>query len=127
MPPPTAHKPSGADVGGPIIVPVTLVTVPLSDNGAKTAAKPSGTCPIILYIPSVSSFTCIAASLGVGTYIHCVLLFTWLLLFRKRITTDLIGTYIHRVLLIDGYLYSRVYGISFILSFMSFSVFFYYD
>ena len=39
-------------IGGPVIVPVTLVTVPLSNNGAKTAAKPSGTCPIT--IPSVS-------------------------------------------------------------------------
>ena len=73
MPPPTANTPSGADVGGPVIVPVTLVTVPLSNNGAKTAAKPSGTCPIILYIPSVSSFAYIAALLCVGTYIHWVL------------------------------------------------------
>ena len=48
MPPPTAHTPSAADLGGPVIVPVTLVTVPLSNNGAKTAAKPSGTCPITL-------------------------------------------------------------------------------
>ena len=29
----------------------------------------------------------------------------------KLITKELIGTYIHRVLVIDGYLYSRVYGI----------------
>ena len=48
MPPPTAHTPSAADLGGPVVVPVTLVTVPLSNNGAKTAAKPSGTCPITL-------------------------------------------------------------------------------
>ena len=108
MHPPTAHTPSGADLGGPVIVPVTLVTVPLSNNGAKTAAKPSGTCPITL--PLVSSITFIAASLCVGTYIHWVLLFAWLLLFRKWITTGLIGTYIHRVLVIDGYLYSRVYS-----------------
>ena len=39
----------------------TLVTVPLSNNGAKTAAKSSRTCPITL--PSVSSFTFIAALL----------------------------------------------------------------
>ena len=38
LPTPTAHTPSGADLGGPVIVPVTLVTVPLSNNGAKTAA-----------------------------------------------------------------------------------------
>ena len=107
MPPPTAHMLSGADLGGPIIIPVTLVTVPLSNNGAKTAAKPSGTCLITL---SVSTFTLTAASLCVDTYIHWVLLFAWLLLFRKWITTGLIGTYIHRVLVIDGYLYSRVYG-----------------
>ena len=30
--------PSGADLGGPVIVPVMLVTVLLSNNGAKTAA-----------------------------------------------------------------------------------------
>ena len=83
MPPPTTHTPFGADLGGPVIVAVTLVTVPLSNNRAKTAAKPSGTCPITL--PSVSSITFNAASLCVGTYIH------W-------------------VLVIDGYLYSRVYG-----------------
>ena len=46
MPPPTAHMPSAADLGGPVIVPVILVTVPLSNNGAKTAAKSTGTCPI---------------------------------------------------------------------------------
>ena len=68
MPPPTAHTHYGADLGGPVIVPVMLVTVPLSNNGAKMAAKPSRMCPIIL--PSVSSFTFIATSLCVGTYIH---------------------------------------------------------
>ena len=46
-----------------------------------------------------------------GTYIHWVLLFAWVLLFRKLTATGLIGTYIYRVLVIDGYLYSRVYGI----------------
>ena len=30
MPPPTAHTPSAANLGGPVIVPVTLVTVLLS-------------------------------------------------------------------------------------------------
>ena len=113
MPSPTAHTPSDADLGGPIIIPVTLVTVPLSNNGAKTAAKPSVTCLITL---SVSSFTLTAALLCVGTYIHWVLLFAWLLLFRKWITTGLIGTYIHRVLVIYGYLYSRVYS-TFILGY----------
>ena len=61
MPPPTAHTPSAADLGGPVVVPVTLVTIPLSNNGAKMAAKPLGMCPITL--PSVSSFTFIAALL----------------------------------------------------------------
>ena len=51
MSPPTAHTSSATDLDGPVIVPVTLVTVPLSNNGAKTAAKPSETCPITL--PSV--------------------------------------------------------------------------
>ena len=111
MPPPTAHTPSGADLGGPVIIPVTLVTVPLSNNGAKTAAKPSVTCPITLLVTHAlfihhSLFSCM-----MGTYIHWVLLFAWLLLFRKWITTGLIGAYIHRVLVNDGYLYSRVYGI----------------
>ena len=40
MLPLTAHTPSAADLGGPVVVPI-LVTVPLSNNGAKTAAKPS--------------------------------------------------------------------------------------
>ena len=47
-----------------------------------------------------------------GTYIHWVLLFAWVLLFRKWIATGSMGTYIHRVLVFDGYLYSRVYGIT---------------
>ena len=33
-----------------------------------------------------------------GTNIHRVLMFTWVLLFRKLVGTALIGTYIHRVL-----------------------------
>lgn len=37
-------------------------------------------------------------------------MFAWVLLFRKWPVTFLIGTYIFRVLVIDGYLYSRVYG-----------------
>ncbi len=45
-----------------------------------------------------------------GTYIHWVLLFAWVLLFKKWIATGFMGTYIHRVLVFDGYLYSRVYG-----------------
>ena len=51
-----------------------------------------------------------------GTYIHWVLLFALALLFRKWITTGLIGTYIHRVLVIDGYLYSRVYSCTVIIT-----------
>ena len=46
-----------------------------------------------------------------GTYINWVLLFAWVLLFKKWIATGFMGTYIHRVLVFDGYLYSRVYGI----------------
>ena len=45
-----------------------------------------------------------------GTNIHRVLIFAWVLLFRKLVARALIGSYIHRVLVIDGYLYSRVYG-----------------
>ena len=44
-----------------------------------------------------------------GTYIHWVLLFAWVLLFKKWIATGFMGTYIYRVLVFDGYLYSRVY------------------
>ena len=36
----------------------------------------------------------------------------WVLLFSELITTALIGTY---VLVVDGYLHSRVYGISFVM------------
>ena len=46
-----------------------------------------------------------------GTNIHRVLMFAWVLLFRKLVATALIGTYIYKILVIDGYLYSRVYGI----------------
>ena len=47
-----------------------------------------------------------------GTNIHRVLMFVWVLLHIQEIDNrDLVGTYIHRVLVIDGYLYSRVYGI----------------
>ena len=45
-----------------------------------------------------------------GNYNHGVLLFAWVLLFKKWIATGVMGTYIHRVLVFDGYLYSRVYG-----------------
>ena len=38
------------------------------------------------------------------------LAFMWVLLFRKLVATTLISTYIPRVLVIDGYLYSQVYG-----------------
>ena len=47
----------------------------------------------------------------IGTDIHKVLMFVWVLLFRKLVATTLIGTYIPRVLVIDGYLFSQVYGI----------------
>ena len=46
-----------------------------------------------------------------GTNIHRVLWFGWVLLFRKLVVTALMGTNIHGVLVIDGYLYSRLYGI----------------
>ena len=52
-------------------------------------------------------------SCPMGTYIHRVLLFAWVLLFKKCIATGFMGTYIHRVLVFDGYLYSRVYGMGF--------------
>ena len=48
-------------------------------------------------------------SLWVVHNIHVVLLFAWVLLFRKWIAMVLISTYIHRVFLIDRYLYSWVH------------------
>ena len=52
---------------------------------------------------------------GMGTIIHGVLLFAWVLLFRKLVATARMGTNIHGVLVIDGYLYSRFYGTSLLL------------
>ena len=40
---------------------------------------------------------------------HRVLLFVWVVLFKKLIAAVLIGTYIRRVLVIDGYFY--LYGL----------------
>ena len=45
-----------------------------------------------------------------GTNNHGVLLFAWVLLFRKLVLTMLMGTNIYGVLVIDGHLYSGVYG-----------------
>ena len=39
MPPPRVHMPSGADLGGSVIVPVMLVTMPQSKSCAKSVAK----------------------------------------------------------------------------------------
>ena len=87
MPPLTAHMPSDADLGGPVIVTihVELVTHALF-------LQPDFLCWLM------------------GTYIHWVLLYAWVLLFQKWIETGLMDTYVHRVLVIYGYLYSRVYG-----------------
>ena len=41
---------------------------------------------------------------AMGTNIHGVLLFAWVLLFRKLVVTARMGTNIHGVLVIDGYL-----------------------
>ena len=46
-----------------------------------------------------------------GTNIHGVLMFAWVLLFSKLVVTAPMGTNICGVLVIDGYLYSRLYGI----------------
>ena len=37
-----------------------------------------------------------------GTYIHRVLMFAWVLLFRKWVEAVFIGTYIHGVLVVDS-------------------------
>ena len=44
-----------------------------------------------------------------GTNNHGILLFAWVLLFRKLVVTMLMGTNIYGILVIGGYLYSRVY------------------
>ena len=88
MPPPTVHTPSDADLGGLILITIHAYLI---------------THALFIH-PSLLS--CL-----IGTYIHWILIFAWVLLFRKWIETGLMGTYIHRVLVFDGYLYSRVYGI----------------
>ena len=89
MPAPTAHMPSDADLGGPDTI---LTTHALLVRHT------------LFMHPSLLS--CL-----MGTYIYWVLLFAWVLLFKKWIATGFMGTYIYRVLVFDGYLYSRVYGI----------------
>ena len=61
MPPSTAHTPSGADLGGPVIVPIMLVPIQLYNNVFKITADPLGMCPMTL--PLVFNFTVMAASL----------------------------------------------------------------
>ena len=46
-----------------------------------------------------------------GSYIWGVLLFEWVLIFKKSVASVSMGTYICGVLVFDGYLYSREYGI----------------
>ena len=41
-----------------------------------------------------------------------VLIFEWVLIFQNFIVMVSMDTYIRRVLVFDGYLYSRVYGIT---------------
>ena len=48
MPPPTVHTPSGEGLGGPVIIPVMLATLPVSSNHAKTTAKQWPIWPILL-------------------------------------------------------------------------------
>ena len=74
--------------------------------------------PIVGTISTCTFYTCSLFSCLMGTYIHWVLLFAWVLLFRKWIATGLMGTYIHRVLVLDGtytpefmvFIYRLVYG-----------------
>ena len=48
----------------------------------------------------------------VGKNIHRLILFEWVMLFKKQTVNVLIGNYIHRVNVIKGSLYSQVYGMS---------------
>ena len=47
-----------------------------------------------------------------GTNIHRVLMFMWVLLFRKLIAMALVHNCIRRVLVVDGYLYPQVYSMT---------------
>ena len=63
--------------------------------------------------PSSFKFTQQTTSLlscPVGKNICRVILFEWVILFKKSTVMALIGNYIHRVNVIKGSLYSRVYG-----------------
>ena len=42
-----------------------------------------------------------------------VLMFEWVIKFRIWVLTVIIGTYVYGILVIDGYLCSRVYGMSY--------------
>ena len=59
----------------------------------------------LLHIPVYLMICCL-----MGIYIHWVLMFVWVPLFRKRVVTTSIGTYNRGILINDGYLCSRVYG-----------------
>ena len=48
----------------------------------------------------------------VGKNIHRLILFEWVMLFKKQTVNVLIGNYIHRVNVIKGSLYSQVYSMS---------------
>ena len=48
----------------------------------------------------------------VGKNIHRLILFEWVMLFKKQTVNLLIGNYIHRVNVIKGSLYSQVYSMS---------------
>ena len=80
---------------------LTIIIMPISLFMFKSLT------PALLYIPVYLMICCL-----MGTYIHWVLMFVWVQLFRKRVVTASIGTYIHGVLVNDGHLCSRVYGIS---------------
>ena len=45
------HVPIAADLGGPVIIPVMLVTLLLSSNCMKMTARLSGTCSTVLPHP----------------------------------------------------------------------------
>ena len=88
---------------------LTIIIMPLFMFKSLTLA--------LLYIPVYLMICCL-----MGTYIHWVLMFVWVRLFRKRVVSASIGTYICGVLVNDGYLCSRVYG-----SFFPLGVYVYID
>ena len=75
----------------------------------------SDPCPLSHYCCLTETFALLeihTLSCLVGKNIRRVILFEWVMLFKKQTVNVLIGNYIHRVNVIKGSLYSQVYSMS---------------